>query len=88
MKIFKYKASLFDSFILEMPEGAKILSVQTQNNIPFIWALVNPSAPLRKRTFRLAGTGHEIRETLKQLDFIDTFQMADGRLVFHVFEVV
>lgn len=85
MTVYKYAILAFDVFGLELPIGAKILTVQTQNDLPHIWALVDPSAEKEIRTFRLAGTGHTIKET--NLDYIGTVQIRGGELVFHLFEI-
>lgn len=85
--VFKYPVAWGDLVRIDMPESAQILSAQTQG--PYeslaIWALVDPNAPLIARTFRIAGTGHPIEEAVT---FIDTVQLQDGSLVFHVFEVM
>lgn len=82
--IWKY-VTCWDAFALMMPRGAKVLSVQVQNGVPCIWALVDPVEPVEMRRFLLVGTGHEI-ECTDGLSFIGTFQMRDGELVFHLFE--
>lgn len=86
MKIFKYTIEP-DAYI-EMPNGARILSVQVQNGVPVLWALVDPDAPLKRRDIRVYGTGHSIRLEVEDLEYLGTFQMHDGALVFHAFEVL
>ena len=86
MKIWKYDLNVDDYTVLEMPKGAETLSVQDQRGTPRLWALVDPSAITEKRTFKMAGTGHDIDG--RNLRFIDTFQLMNGGLVFHVFEVL
>ena len=71
---------------IEMPKGAKVLSVQMQNDIPCIWVLVDPKADKTKRTFEIFGTGHDIECDGISREFIGTFQMHSGSLVFHLFE--
>jgi hypothetical protein len=68
----------------EMPKGAQILCVQVQNEIPQIWALVDPGLDRNTRRFRTYGTGHDIPENPGK--YIGTIQMYRGRLMFHVFE--
>ena len=85
MTVWKYAIVLTDTFTIPMPEGYLILSVQMQYGFPFVWALVNSSNKLVDVNFRLAGTGHPISE--KNLNFIGTFQMLEGRFVFHLFEM-
>ncbi len=88
MKVFKYPIPTKDSFSLLLPKEAKILAVQTQKNNPCIWALVDTNAPNETRRFRLAGTGHPIDENMDDLNYIGTFQMLDGVLIWHLFEIL
>ena len=88
MYVFKYVFTITDSIILTMPASAQILDVQIQYGNPCIWALVNPDNPPVERVFRLAGTGHPIEsEDVAHYTHISTFQMEDGALIFHLFEV-
>ena len=87
MKVFKYQIEIDDYVEVEMPIGSRILDVQTQHECPCIWALVDPGLPTEKRRFRFAGTGHPIKENPSQLIHIGTFQMMQGRLIFHLFEI-
>lgn len=70
-------------FTLELPDGAEILHIDIQVHRPFLWVLVDPSAPKRRYEFRIYGTGQEI--TLDNLRYIATFQQAG--FVWHVFLV-
>lgn len=86
--VYKYPVSVHDIFTLELPEGARVLTVQAQGGAGvFLWALVDPDAPVEERAFRLAGTGHPINET-NVLKYINTFQLQGGALVFHLFEMI
>ena len=76
MKVSKYPIAIVADYItIAMPVDAQILTVQMQNNVACIWALVDPDAPLIERRFRWAGTGHEIKEDIKDLWYIGTFQL-------------
>jgi hypothetical protein len=79
-----WKWTLSPTTEIKMPEGAEILDIQTQHGEPQMWALVNPSAPLEKRTFNTHGTGHKMDSHPGK--FVGTFQVNGGSLVFHVFE--
>lgn len=71
----------------EMPKGAEILTVQTQNETPCIWALVNPENEKETRYFEIFGTGHNVPVDMGiERKYINTFQLEGGRLVFHLFE--
>ena len=87
-KVFKYNVMVADSFHLEIPIGAEILTVQVQRGVPQIWALVDPSLQNEVRTFRLSGTGHpvDVSDYRDDLKYIGTFQIDSGYLVFHLFE--
>ena len=87
LKVFKYPISPADYFEIEMPENSQILRIDEQSDLPCLWALVNPSNPKKLYRFRMAGTGHPINEN-ETLEFINTFFMAQGALVFHVFRVL
>lgn len=84
--IWKYPLEVTDDQYIEMPSGSKILTVQIQNAIPCLWAMVYPERPKERRHIRMHGTGHLIGDSLR-LKYISTFQIQDGALVFHVFEV-
>jgi hypothetical protein len=71
---------------IEMPKGARVLSVGEQEADLVLWAIVDPEAPKAKRDFRVFGTGWKINVTELELggwSFVGTVQMKDG-LVFHV----
>lgn len=67
-----------------MPQGAKVLTVQTQNGEPSLWALVEPQMPHERRFFDVYGTGHSMPSDPGR--YVATFQMDYGALVWHVFE--
>ena len=67
-----------------MPKGADILWVDMQQGQPCIWARVNPDAPKERKRIRIFGTGHPIPDDLG--DYVGTFMMKDGALVFHLYE--
>lgn len=82
-------------FEIEMPQGATILSFQTQlvtvlgtkmvNAV--LWALVDPEAEKESRKFFTRGTGHPIQVTDDfQFGYHGTAQ--NNGYVWHLFEVV
>ena len=84
-KVFKYPVPANDYFYLDLPRGAKILTVQIENSRPQIWALVNPENPTETRNFCLAGTGNPMNE--KNLIYIGTFQASNESFIWHLFEI-
>ncbi len=85
MTIFKYPIEVKDRFYVDMPAGARILSVQVQHNIPQIWAVVDVLMPKVERAFWVRGTGHELGIAAAG-KFVGTFQLDGGSLVFHLFD--
>lgn len=86
--IWKYELPIEDSFTLEMPVGAQVLSVQTQRDVACMWARVVLDSPKEKRQFRVIGTGNPIDYTTGPMSHLGTFQLANGNFVGHVFEVL
>lgn len=81
--IFKYPLKVRGEQIVNMPVGAQPLSVQVQHGTPCLWALIDPQADPRDHVVSMYGTGHPI--LLSPGKFVDTYQLEDGDLVFHVF---
>ena len=84
--IWKYEVPVTDGSDIDMPAGAKVLTVQVQHQRLCLWVIVNPASPVETRRFKVIGTGHEHDECLTALTYIGTAQMAGGALVWHVFE--
>lgn len=85
MNIFKYQIEVSGLQTIEMHTGSRILSIQTQQGMPCIWALVNPSRPKVGRRIGIYGTGHNVSESVTE--YIGTFQIEGGSLVFHAFDL-
>lgn len=95
-KVFRYRVELVDEQTITMPQGAQILSVARREGGRVVlgvgshgpvemWALVDPDARPEQRRFRVAGTGHPLPSDAN-LVFLGTVQVAQGQLVFHIFE--
>jgi hypothetical protein len=88
--IWKFKLPIEDDFTLQLPKGYKILTVQMQNEAPCLWVLVSlEEKEMETATFRVAGTGHPIDMENYPLgiEYINSFQMENGKLMFHLFFV-
>lgn len=89
--IYKYPIQVITENLVIMPKGADILTVQVQKGIPFIWALVDKEQENQEtKIIEVFGTGHDIHELMHRQTrkYIDTFQLHQGELIFHVFEVL
>lgn len=84
--IFKYQLNPIAEQVIEMPLGAEVLTVQVQNGNPCIWAKVNPKKRTVRHLFRIIGTGHQINAEFIG-KYIGTYQLDNGSLVFHVFQI-
>lgn len=82
--IWKYEIPLRQDITLEMPQGAKILSVQTQGDQPVLWAEVVNTKPMETRYFVLVGTGKHVPTYASK--FLGTLQFEGGTYVFHLYE--
>lgn len=85
MKIWKWQIGVTDRQTVMMPAGAKLLDVQMQGETCCLWALCNQSAEKEPRHLAIYGTGTPIPDEVGE--YVATFQMRGGALVFHVFEV-
>ena len=86
-EVWKYAVPPGQLVELDIKKGAQLLhaGAQVTEGHAQIWALVDPDAKTEKRYFRLVGTGHSIAEEIVQ--HVGTFNMMEGVLVFHIFEV-
>lgn len=84
--IYKYELKQIDINEIEMPKHAEILCVQTQKGVPYIWALVDDKKEAKSKFIMTIGTGHPMPDNPK--NYIGTYQLFEGDLVFHVFELI
>lgn len=86
-QIWKFDFSTTDNFELNLPKGAEILTVQTQHGRGRIWAICDTETKETElRKFAIAGTGNPFDFTGKK--YIGTYQEHEGRLVWHLFEII
>jgi hypothetical protein len=83
-RIYKYVVPPLDTFDLALPAGARVLSVQTQEGRPHVWAEVDTDAPDERRRFECFATGQPMPAASRV--YVGTFQLDEGRLVYHLYE--
>lgn len=83
MVIYKYTITIAEKQTINMPTSAHVLSVQVQQGMICIWAVVSPSSLEGETEIYMYGTGHTMESNRKS--FIGTVQLDKGELVFHVF---
>ena len=82
LRIHKYSLEVVGEQMVEMPEGATVLTVQAQKGVPCIWAEVDVTQSPIKRCFFTYGTGEQ---TGKAKHYVGTYQLNDGDWVYHVY---
>lgn len=82
MTIWKFEVPLLGENAIDMPRGARILSVQVQDHRPYVWAVVDPAKPVVRRGLRWFATGES--RVNAHAPFIGTVQL--GSYVFHLFD--
>ena len=83
--IWKWTLDTVEEQSLRLPQNAQILTIQLQNDKPQLWALVDTESPIVIRDFLTYYSGSAMPDG----DFgqyVGTYQLDNGFLVFHVFE--
>lgn len=94
-RVWRFALPLTDRTILQMPRGARTLSVgpfrqsagdgMYYENPPLdLWALVHPEADLTPREFLVVGTGNPLPPDVR--NYVGTTYSHGGSLIWHVFE--
>ena len=83
--IWKYEIPIQSAgaFTLRIPQGAKLLAVQKQDDVPMLWALVETINAKVGREFLVQGTGHEFAIG-KGFEYVATWQ--SGLYVWHLLD--
>lgn len=85
--IYKYPLEHITRQTITMPENAKILTVQYQDDNLHIWALVDPEIQTTvKRKIAVIATGNPFNIFTRNLFYIGTVQKSVW--VWHVFEIL
>lgn len=95
LRIFKYPLKTTDEQVIEIPNGAKILTIQVQKKFMSgtdhtseqvcIWAMINEQSGMGRKKIVMFGTGHPI-DSNKNLEYIGSFQIHNGEQIYHAFE--
>ena len=87
--IYKYELSSIKGINeLNLPEGARALKVDFQNDELMLWCLVDTDQILQRRVFFAAVTGLDLELDIDNLRYVGTCQTKDDMYVAHVFEVL
>ena len=84
--VWKFALAMEPVQDIRLPRGAKLLTVQPQGEFVNLWAMVDSNAELINHRIAILGTRHAAPD-YGRLAYISTFQLRDGALVFHAFEI-
>jgi hypothetical protein len=84
--VWKYPLKLTDWQPIDMPKGARLLSVAEQHGILCLWALVDTTADKTARSIVIIGTGHLAPAPTDPFTYVGSALAAAGDLVWHVFD--
>lgn len=84
--IYKYKLDITEKQVISLPRNYEILKINTLNDIPYLWALVDPTADEVNVTIYTYGTGDVISDNWN-LIYLETYDITldNYNLVFHTF---
>lgn len=68
-KIFKYRLPFMEVATIDMPVGAWIIRVDGLDGALWVWATVDPEAPIEPRTFHLFKTGAEMPDDINSYSY-------------------
>jgi len=87
--IWKFELDIKVKQEIELPLNYEILTLQTQNGMPYIWVLVDPHKPRETEIFEIYGTGCPIHYDMGiDREYVGTWQEKGGLLVWHLFKYV
>lgn len=81
-RIFKYELHPLQKTML-VHDGCKFLSVQVQRGIPCVWVEVDTDMISIEIPIYIIPTGGQLPDA--NCEYLGTFQLEDGDLVFHVY---
>jgi hypothetical protein len=82
--VWKFPFEVRDTVELVVPMGAELLKIDAQGPLtPCMWFRVDTEMLKAIRRFEVRGTGHDCDRTG---EYLGSFQLMGGSLVFHVFD--
>ena len=75
------------SVLIDLPDGAKPLTVAVKDGEPCLWVLLDPALPRLPWRFHVVPAGEELGDGFSLMTYVGTFQLPSplGSLVFHLF---
>ena len=83
--IYKYEIDTIWEQIINLPKDSLILCVQVQEGKPCLWCRIDTENIVVARKIRIFATGQPI-ELGFEGNYIGTYQLFQGREIYHVFD--
>jgi len=85
-EVWKYPLELEEEQTIELPYGSMFLNLIEQNDLPTLYALVNPATKLKECwQISLRATGQPISGEMPRTSmFIGTVSTLGGKLIWHL----
>ena len=85
-RIFKYELQIADSQKIKTHTCFEPISIEMQNQKPVMYAIVDDETPVQKVVLRTYGTGFQLDDYETRDNYIGTYMLIGGDLVYHVFK--
>lgn len=82
--IYQYPLYVVDEQMVALTENAEPLSIEERDNRPVLFALCDPTMPVRHKKLWLLGTGHECQQPGER-KFLGTVKLHGDALIYHAF---
>jgi len=87
MTIWKFPLKGMHLQTIDMPKGAKIISVAVQRTTICLWVEVNPNEDaLCARNIEIISTGQIVKDHAIERHFLGTILIDQDNYIFHVYE--
>jgi hypothetical protein len=87
MVIYKYPIPVKEKYVIDLPANANIIRVDDVEGLFYLWAIVDPEAPLVPRYLELYKTGQPITTPMRSLFYLGFFKLfIMQELCLYVFE--
>ena len=87
LTIHKFPIKSTNNISIRAARGARPLCVQVQDGAPCVWMLLDAAREQCKHLFRIYGTGWDMDDTVRMEQYVGTFQVDGGMLIWHLFYV-
>ena len=86
-KIYKYPLPIKEKHIIELPKNAQIIRIDDVDGMAYLWAIVDPEAPMVQRHLESYKTGQPITTPMRSLFYLGFFKIfIMQELCLYVFE--